>query len=137
MQQNPTASQQHKQARRPSAHRAKPAATAARAAPRFPGAEQPGTEGVRRSRVQYSGAGLPYLLVLAGVLAGLLIAFGGSRYAGRGIGLVGGTMLAAGLARLVLPPRHAGLLASRHKALDVLTFVVLGGGVLGFALWLP
>jgi hypothetical protein len=80
---------------------------------------------------------LPYLLVLAGVIAGLLLTWHSSRYAGKGTGLVGCALLAAALARLVLPPRYAGLLASRRKALDVLAFAVLGAGVLGFALWLP
>jgi hypothetical protein len=80
---------------------------------------------------------LPYLLVLAGVIAGLLLTWYSSRYAGKGTGLVGGALLAAALARLALPPRYAGLLASRRKAPDVLAFAVLGAGILGFALWLP
>jgi len=36
----------------------------------------------------------------------------------------------------VLPPRYAGLLASRQKAIDVLAFALLGGSILGLALWL-
>jgi hypothetical protein len=51
--------------------------------------------------------------VLAGVAAGLLRASEGSKYAGWGAGLVGCSLLAAGLARLVLPPRLSGLLSSR------------------------
>src|SRR6266478_181830 len=43
----------------------------------------------------------PYLLVLAGVAAGMFIAWQGSRYAGRGAGLVGCSLLAAGLVRLL------------------------------------
>jgi hypothetical protein len=50
---------------------------------------------------------------------------------------VGCSLLVAGLARLVLPPRYAGLLSSRRKAPDVLTFAVLGAGVLAVALLLP
>jgi len=80
---------------------------------------------------------VPYLLVLAGVGAGLLWAVHASWDAGRGAGLVGGSLLAAGLARLVLPPRYAGLLSSRGKASDVLAFTVLGAGVLAVALMLP
>jgi hypothetical protein len=80
---------------------------------------------------------LLYLLVLAGVAAGLFMAYQGSRYAGRGTGVVGCSLLAAGLARLVLPPRYAGMLATRRKASDVLAFTVLGAGVLGIALLLP
>ena len=80
-------------------------------------------------------AALPYLIVLAGVAAGLFVAW--QRYAGRGAALVGGALLAAAAARLVLPPRFAGLLASRGKALDVAAFAVLGTAVLAVAAWLP
>jgi hypothetical protein len=82
-------------------------------------------------------AWLPYLIVLAGVVTGLLVAWLGTRHAGRGAGVVGGALLAAALARLVLPPRYAGLLASRGKALDVTAFAVLGATVLGIAISLP
>jgi|SRR5580658_8075374 hypothetical protein len=80
---------------------------------------------------------IPYLLVLAGVAAGLVVAGEGSKYAGRGAVVAGGSLLVAALARLVLPKRRAGLLASRSKAFDVLTFVVLGGGMLALGLVLP
>jgi hypothetical protein len=80
---------------------------------------------------------LPYLLVLAVVAVGLVIAFHGSGSAGRGTALIGGALLAAALTRLALPQRASGLLGSRGKAIDVLTFTVLGGGVLGIALALP
>ena len=71
-------------------------------------------------------AWLPYLIVLAGVAAGMYVIWQGSQYAGRGAGLVGGTLLVAAVTRLVLPPRYAGLLASRGRTLDVVTFAVLG-----------
>jgi Protein of unknown function (DUF3017) len=82
-------------------------------------------------------AWLPYLVVLAGVAAGLCLAYQGSKYAGRGAGVVGCSLLAAGLARLVLPPRYAGLFSTRGKVSDVLAFAVFGAGVLGVALLLP
>jgi len=82
-------------------------------------------------------AWVPYLIVLAGVAAGMFIAWRGSQYAGRGTGLVGCSLLAAGLARLILPPRYAGLLSTRRKASDVLAFTVFGAGVLAVALMLP
>jgi hypothetical protein len=50
---------------------------------------------------------------------------------------VGCSLLAAGLARLVLPPRAAGLLTSRGKTSDVLAFAVFGAAVLAVALSLP
>ena len=75
--------------------------------------------------------------MLAGAVTGLLVAWLGTQHAGRGAGVVGGALLAAALARLVLPPRYAGLLASRGKAVDVTAFAVLGAAVLGIALSLP
>jgi hypothetical protein len=82
-------------------------------------------------------AWLPYLVVLAGAITGLFVAWQGSQHAGEGAGLVGGALLAAAAARLALPPRYGGLLASRGKALDVATFAVLGAAVLGVAISLP
>ena len=80
---------------------------------------------------------LVYLMVLAGVAAGLFIAWQGSKSAGHGAGLVGCSLLAAALARLILPPRYAGPLSSRRKTSDVLAFAAFGAGVLGVALMLP
>jgi hypothetical protein len=82
-------------------------------------------------------AWLPYLVVLAGTAAGLLVASQGSQDAGRGAAVVGAVMLVAALARLALPPRYAGLLASRSKTQDVAAFAVLGAAVLGIAASLP
>lgn len=82
-------------------------------------------------------AWLPYLIVLAGAAAGLFVAWQGPRYAGPGTALVGCALLAAALARLLLPPRYARLLSTRRKAPDVMTFAVLGAAVLAFALTLP
>jgi Protein of unknown function (DUF3017) len=82
-------------------------------------------------------AWLAYLIVLAGVAAGLFVTWQGSRYAGRGTAVVGCVLLAAAAARLILPPRFAGLLATRSRALDVTTLAVLGAAVLAVAAWLP
>ena len=82
-------------------------------------------------------AWLPYLIVLAGAAAGMLMAWQGSKYAGRGAALIGASLLAAALARLILPARYAGLLASRRKASDVLGFAVFGAAVLAVAIALP
>src|SRR5437870_2113506 len=51
-------------------------------------------------------AWIPYLIVLAGVAAGMFVAWRGSQYAGRGAGLVGSSLLVAALARLILAPRY-------------------------------
>ena len=93
-----------------------------------------------RAREDTAASGLswvPYLLVLAGAAAGLFIAWRGARYAVLGTAVLGGSLLVAALARLVLPPRYAGLLSTRRKASDVLTFAVLGAAVLAVALTLP
>ena len=82
-------------------------------------------------------AWLPYLIVLAGAAVGMLIAWQGSKYAARGAGLIGASLLVAALARLILPERYAGLLASRRKASDVLGFAVFGAAVLAVAIALP
>jgi hypothetical protein len=82
-------------------------------------------------------AWLPYLIVLAGVAAGLFVTWQGSKYAGLGTSMVGGALLAAAAARLLLPPRYTELLSSRWKASDVVTFTALGAGVLAIALVLP
>ena len=80
---------------------------------------------------------LPYLIVAAGVAAGLYVAWQGSRHAAAGVAVVGCSLLAAALARLMLPDRYAGLLASRRKASDVLAFAVLGTAILAVVLSLP
>ena len=82
-------------------------------------------------------AWLPYLTVLAGTAAGMFVVWHGSKYAGRGTGLIGASLLVAALARLILPARYAGLLASRRKASDVLCFAVFGAAVLAVAISLP
>jgi Protein of unknown function (DUF3017) len=91
-------------------------------------------------RAESGGGGLdwlPYLIVLAGVAAGLFVAWQGSKHAAAGVAVVGGSLLVAALARLALPDRYAGLLASRRKASDVLAFAVLGAAVLAVVLSLP
>jgi Protein of unknown function (DUF3017) len=82
-------------------------------------------------------AWVPYLIVLAGAAAGMFLVWQGPKYVGRGAGLLGCSLLAAALARLILPPRYAGLLASRRKASDVLAFAVFGAAVVVVALMLP
>ena len=122
----------------PSRHPADaPRAAAGHRAARCPGVRRPG-QATATIAVGLGGlAWVPYLIVLAGVAAGMFVAWQGSRYAGRGAALVGCSLLAAGLARLILPPRYAGLLSTRRKASDVLAFAVFGAAVLAVALMLP
>jgi Protein of unknown function (DUF3017) len=112
--------------RKPAPARRKPA----------PARRKPAPAGVAGGAAQ-ALAWLPYLIVLAGMAAGLFSAWRGSQHAGSGAGVVGGALLVAAVARLILPPPYAGLLASRGKAVDVAAFAVLGAAVLGVALSLP
>jgi hypothetical protein len=82
-------------------------------------------------------AWLPYLIVLAGAAAGMFVIWQGSKYAGRGAAIIGCSLLVGALARLTLPARYAGLLASRRKASDVLAFAAFGAAVLAVAIALP
>src|SRR5579872_703896 len=145
------ARQQARQAA-PQAPQAPPASQASQG-PQGPPAPQPGSaaapppvhhQGFPRGRraapakpVSLIVVWLPYLLVLAGTAAGLFVASQGSRSAGRGAAVVGAALLVAALARLALPPRYAGLLATRSKAQDVAGFAVLGAAVLAVAASLP
>src|ERR1700749_3636878 len=82
-------------------------------------------------------AWLPYLIVLACVAVGMFVVWLGSKYAGLGAAIVGCSLLAGGLFRLVLPARDAGLLSSPPKASDVLAFAAFGAAVLAVAIALP
>jgi hypothetical protein len=82
-------------------------------------------------------AWVPYLIVLAGAGLGVYLAVGGAKHSALGTGLLGGSMLVAALARLMLPERYAGLLVSRRKASDVLAFAAFGAAVVAVALTLP
>jgi hypothetical protein len=92
--------------------------------------------GVRGDR-QIVGV-IPYLAVLVVAAAGVYIAWRqGSAGGGRG-GVIAGVALLAGAAiRMALPRRLAGLLASRHRVIDVLTLAVFGTGLLVAGLVLP
>jgi hypothetical protein len=61
----------------------------------------------------------------------------GSAGGGDGAAVLGVALLAAAVARLLLPARLAGLLATRKRATDVLTLTVFGAGLLIAGLVLP
>ena len=82
-------------------------------------------------------AWLPYLIVLAGVVAGIYVVWLDSKYAGPGAALVGCSLLVGAVFRLILPASYAGLLSSRRKASDVLAFAAFGAAVLAVAIALP
>jgi hypothetical protein len=86
------------------------------------------------SRWQY----LPYAVVLAGVLAGLVWMWAGSTAQVRpGLSTVGGSLLLAAALRLILPEYRAGLLVSRHRVNDVVVLAFLGAALVALVIALP
>lgn len=76
-----------------------------------------------------------FLVAMALGLVGLGIAVAGPWR--QGVGYVGGALLLACLARLVLPDRMAGMLRVRRKAVDVVILLALGLGVVTLSLVVP
>ena len=73
---------------------------------------------------------LPYAIVLAGVVAGLVLMQVAKDAVRGGTFVIAGALLAASLTRLVLPEGRAGLLGSRRRLVDVALLTVLGAGLL-------
>ena len=107
---------------------------------RGPAAGRPvARQSAKRAREDASIVGvIPLLAVLVVTVAGVYIAWRqGSAGGGEG-GVVGGTALLVGAAaRLLLPARLAGLLATRKRATDVVTLAIFGVGLLVAGLVLP
>jgi Protein of unknown function (DUF3017) len=81
---------------------------------------------------------IPLLAVLVVVAAGVYIAWHRGSAGGGVSGAVGGAaLLAAAIARLMLPSRLVGLLATRKRVTDVITLTVLGACLLAAGLVLP
>ncbi len=81
-------------------------------------------------------ANLPYAIVLAAVLGGLLWVWLSQTHVKGGLLVVGVSFLFAGAARLVLADERAGLLASRRRGIDIAAFAILGVGLVVAALLL-
>ncbi len=76
-----------------------------------------------------------YLLVLAVTITGLcVVTFGDWRV---GIRIMGGALLFGAAIRAVLSPRDAGMLAVRHRALDMALLVGLGSALIFLASSIP
>jgi hypothetical protein len=74
---------------------------------------------------------LAFLVVLVILAAAFLYLIVEPGRWGRGSGVVAVAVLLAGVLRLVLPAARAGLLAVRSRWVDVVTYLVLGGVILG------
>jgi hypothetical protein len=76
--------------------------------------------------------------VLVVTTAGVYLAWRqGSARVGEGGVVAGVALLVGAVARLLLPPRLAGLLATRKRATDVITLTIFGAGLLVAGLVLP
>jgi hypothetical protein len=78
---------------------------------------------------------LPYGIVLAGLVAGLVTVRGGGQAVKDGTLVIAGALLAGSLIRLVLPDGSAGMLASRRRLADVAVLAALGAGLLAAGLF--
>ena len=79
--------------------------------------------------------GVFYILVLLVCVAGIgLVATGRWRL---GVKVLAGALVGASALRLVLPARDAGMLAVRHRAIDVLLLAAMGGALYFLAVSIP
>ena len=79
----------------------------------------------------------PLLVVVAGVALGLVVGMLGESTWRLGSLLIGVSLLAGAVERLVLPDRAAGLLQVRTKAFDVAVLALAGAAVVALALVVP
>jgi DUF3017 family protein len=88
----------------------------------------------RQRRAAASGPGwwqhIPYAIVLCGLVLALVWMRGNGQNVKGGTLAVAGILFAAALARLALPERRAGMLASRRRLADVAVLAALGTGLL-------
>jgi Protein of unknown function (DUF3017) len=80
---------------------------------------------------------LPYLIVICCLALALVWMRRSGQNVRGGTLAVAGLLFAAALARLALPERRAGMLASRRRLIDVAVLTALGTGLLVAGLLLP
>jgi uncharacterized membrane protein YiaA len=76
------------------------------------------------------GAQVAYAIVLAGLVAGLADIWQGPHSVREGTFILAGALFVAVAARLALPERRAGMLASRRRYIDVTVLAILAIGLL-------
>jgi Protein of unknown function (DUF3017) len=95
----------------------------------------------RGARSRRSGGGrgtqVPYVIVVAGLAAGLAYIWQGPHSVRGGTFILAGALFVAVAARLALPERRAGMLASRRRYIDVTALAILAIGLLVAGLVLP
>ncbi len=115
-------------------------AGAARAGAARAGKARAGATRAGRRRAGLAGRqrlGAAYLAIICGVALSLSYIWRGPQNVRGGTLAVAGLLLAAAVARLVLPERRAGMLASRRRLPDVAAFTVLGVALLAAGLVFP
>lgn len=100
-----------------------------------PADESPAEESPEPRRYPSTLGGALYLVVLAATALGIGLAWVGDWR--LGVTWVGASLIAAALLRLVLRQRDAGMLAVRHRAVDVLLLTAVGGVLIFLAGSIP
>ena len=104
------------------------------------GGPRSGAAGSRRRRPSLAGRqrlGAAYLVLVCGVALSLAYMWRGPQNVRGGTLAMAGMLLAAAGARLILPERSAGMLASRRRLADVAAFIALGVALLVAGLVFP
>ncbi len=101
-----------------------------------PPVEEPGPEEQTERRYPSTIGGAFYLAVLAGTAFGIGIVAQSHDWR-LGVRVVAGALGAAALLRLVLPQRDAGMLAVRHRLVDVGLLCLVGGALFFLAGSIP
>ena len=101
--------------------------------------DPPGPGGSRRAAApgRQRWRQLPYAIALCGLVLALVWMRQSGQDVRGGTLAVAGILFAAALARLALPERRAGMLASRRRLADVAVLTALGTGLLVAGLMLP
>ena len=79
----------------------------------------------------------PLLVIIAGVLAGLAIAFLGQSTWRLGALVIGASLGVGAVERIALPSREAGLLQVRSKGFDVAVLLVGAVAIIALAIAVP
>jgi Protein of unknown function (DUF3017) len=87
--------------------------------------------------IRAARADVPFLVVVAIMIAGFVLVRLRPEHWLRGVVIIGADMILAGLLRLLLTDRRAGILVVRSRPFDVITYIGLGVLVITFGLLVP